>query len=95
MLPFFGALQWPAGADDMGHLGISFLEVLILFEQWAGHWLLSESVTRPHIRANRPISISSVRVSEGISIRQECQFCQQLWETGPANWEDTPQYSSS
>ena len=38
-----------------GHFGVSFLEVLILFGQWAGHRLLSEKVTRHHVRANRPI----------------------------------------
>ena len=48
----------------MEHFGISCLEVLILFEQWAGHQL-SDKVTRPQVRAHRPISISSVPVSEG------------------------------
>ena len=62
----------------MGHFGVSFLEVLVLFEQWAGHWLLSEKVTRPQVRANRPISISSVPVSEGIDIRHCCQFISSL-----------------
>ena len=47
---------------------------LILYEEWAGHRLLSEKVTRPHVRAHRPISISSVPVSEGIEIRQGCRF---------------------
>ena len=27
---FWGTLHWPAGADDTGHFGISFPEVLIL-----------------------------------------------------------------
>ena len=35
--------------------------------------LLSEKVTRPHERAHRPISISSVPVPEGIEIRQVCR----------------------
>ena len=43
---------------------VSFLEVSIIFEQWAGHRLLSERVTRPHVRANRPVSISSLPVKE-------------------------------
>ena len=42
--------------------------------QWAGHRLLSEKVTRPHVRPNRPILIPSVLVSEGVEIGQECQF---------------------
>ena len=28
---FLGTLHWPAGSDDMGHFGVSFLELLILF----------------------------------------------------------------
>ena len=52
---FLGTLHWPCHAVDLGHSGTSFLELLILFEQWAGHRLLSEKVTRPHVRANRPI----------------------------------------
>ena len=38
---FLNTLHWPSGADDFGHFGISFLELLILFEQWAGHRLLT------------------------------------------------------
>ena len=75
---FLSHLHWPSGSVDMGHLGVSFLELLILFEQWAGHRLLSEKVTRPHVRAGRPISVSSVPVSEGIEIRHGCQFLSSL-----------------
>ena len=51
--------------------GVSSWELLILFEQWAGHRLLSEKVTRPHGRTNRPILFPSVPVSEGwLSISQ-------------------------
>ena len=34
---FLGTLHWLVGAVDMGHFGVSFSEILILFEQWAGH----------------------------------------------------------
>ena len=71
---FLHTLHWPSGVVDLGHFGISFLELLILFEQWARHRLLSEKVTRPHVRAHRPILIPSVPVSEGIEIRHCCQF---------------------
>ena len=73
-----GDLVWPSGASDFGRFGVSFLELLILFEQWAGHRLLGEKVTRPHVRAGRPISVSSVPVSEGIEIRHGCQFISSL-----------------
>ena len=55
---FLSTLHWPYGAVDLGHFWISFLELLILFEQWAGHRLLGEKVTRPHVRANRPFFTS-------------------------------------
>ena len=54
------------------------MELLILFEQWAGHRLLIEKVTRPHVGAHRPILIPSVPVSEGIEIRNGCQFLSSL-----------------
>ena len=31
---FLSTLHWLSGAVDFGHFGISFLELLILFEQW-------------------------------------------------------------
>ena len=77
-ISFLGTLHWPTGSDDFGHFEVSFLELLILFEQWAGHRLLSEKVTRPHVRANRPILIPSVPVSEGIGIRHGCPFISSL-----------------
>ena len=40
--------------------------------------MLSEKVTRPHVKANRPISIPSVSVSEEIEIRHGCQFISSL-----------------
>ena len=67
---FLGSFHWPTNDGDLIHLDISYLEVLILFEQWAGHCLLTEINARPHVRAHRPISVSSVPVTEGIEIRQ-------------------------
>ena len=75
---FLNTLHWPSGSDDFGHFGVSFWELLILFEQWAGYRLLSEKVTRPHVRVNRPILIPSVLVSEGIEIRHGCHFLSSL-----------------
>ena len=71
---FLKTLHWPSGFVDLGHFGLSFLELLILFEQWVGRRLLSEKVTRPHVRAHRP----SVPVTEGIEIRHGCQFLSSL-----------------
>ena len=54
------------------------MELLILFEQWAGHRLLGEKVTRPHVGANRLILIPSVLVSEEFVIRHGCQLISSL-----------------
>ena len=75
---FLNTLHCPSGSADPGHFGISFLELLILFEQWAGHRLLSEKVAGPHVRAGRPILFPSVPVSEGVEIRHGCQFLSSL-----------------
>ena len=77
-ISFLNTLHWPSGSDGFGHFGVSFLELLILFVQWAGHRLLSEKVTRPHVRAHRPILIPSVPVTEGIEVRHGCQFLSRL-----------------
>ena len=63
-ISFLNTLHWPSGSDDFGHFGVSFL----------GHRLLSEKVIWPLVRANRPILIPSVPVSEGIESRHGCQF---------------------
>ena len=34
---FLRTLHWPTGSIDLGHFGVSFSELLILFEEWAGH----------------------------------------------------------
>ena len=75
---FLGTLHWPVGSKDLGHFGVSFFELLILCEQWAGHRLLGEKVTGPHVRTNRLILIPSVPVSKGIEIRRGCQFLSSL-----------------
>ena len=31
---FLGTLHMPVGSEDMGHFGVSYLELLIIFEQW-------------------------------------------------------------
>ena len=45
--PFFldlASLHWPAGWSDLGVGGISYLELLILYELWAGERLSLEKV---------------------------------------------------
>ena len=44
---FPSSLHLPAVAGDLCHRGVSFVELLVLFEQWSGHRLLSEKVVGP------------------------------------------------
>ena len=37
---FLGSLHWPCGAGDLGVGGVSYLELLILYERWAGERLV-------------------------------------------------------
>ena len=42
---FLGSLHWPAGGLDLGVGGISYVELLILYELWAGERLSLEKAT--------------------------------------------------
>ena len=52
---FLASLHWPQDASDMGKLGISYLELLLMFEVFAGHRLLAEKTVRPQRRPGRPL----------------------------------------
>ena len=39
---FLGTLHWPAGGSDLGVGGISYVELLILYELWAGEVVFGE-----------------------------------------------------
>ena len=40
--PFWGSLHWLVGDADLGVGGISYVEMLVLFELWAGERLILE-----------------------------------------------------
>ena len=63
---FLGSLHWPRGAGDLGIGGVSYLELLILYERWAGERLVVESAVPFARRVGRPISVSAVPVGPGI-----------------------------
>ena len=50
MSAFLGTLHWPAGAVGLGVGGVSFVEMLILYELWAGERLCLESAVPKHRR---------------------------------------------
>ena len=71
---FLATLRWPEGAHDLGLGGVSYLELLILYERWAGERLVLEKVLPYSRRAGRPISVSAVLVGPGIDIWRSCRF---------------------
>ena len=71
---FLGTLHWPAGGVDLGVGGISFVELLILYELWAGERLSLEKAQPRSLRPARPISVSAVPFGPGIDIWRSCRF---------------------
>ena len=58
---FLASLHWPAGGSDLGVGGISYVELLILYELWeAGERLVLEKAHPRYLRPGRPISVSAV-----------------------------------
>ena len=74
-----GSLHWPRGAGDLGIGGVSYLELLILYEQWAGERLVVESAVPFAERVGRPISVSAVPIGPGIHIGRSCRFLGSLF----------------
>ena len=69
---FLGTLRWPAGGLDLWFSGISFVELLILCELWAGERLSLEKAHLRYLRPGRPISVSPVPFGPGIDIWRSC-----------------------
>ena len=57
---FLGSLHWPAHGGDLGVGGVSYVELLILYELWAGERLILEKAQPRYLRLGRPISVSAV-----------------------------------
>ena len=52
--------------------GISYVELLILYELWAGERLVLEKAHPRYLRPGRPISVSAVPFGPGIDIWRSC-----------------------
>ena len=65
---FLGTLHWPAGSVDLGVGGIYYVELLILYELWAGERLSLEKAQPRYLRRARPISVSAVPFCPSIDI---------------------------
>ena len=71
---FLGSLHWPRDVGDLGVGGVSYLELLILYERWSGERLVVEGAIPHGRREGRPISVSAVPVGPGIDIWRSCRF---------------------
>ena len=78
---FLSTLRWPEGLNDMGRLGVSYLEMPVLFERWVGHHLLPEKTVTIKNRSGRNIVIGCSPISEGVNIRSGCQFIGSLFRS--------------
>ena len=74
LVSFFFSLHWPAGGLDLGVVGISNVELLILYEHRAGERRSLEKATPRYLRPGRPISVSAVPFGPGIDIWRSCRF---------------------
>ena len=52
---FLASLHWPQGDIDLGKFGVSYFELLLMFEVFAGHRLLAENTVFSHLRPRRPL----------------------------------------
>ena len=54
---FLGTLHWPAESADLGVGGISYVELLILYELWAGERLSLEKAFPRYLRPGHNFSV--------------------------------------
>ena len=71
---FLGTLHWPIGDSDLGGGGVSYVEMRILYELWAGERLSLEKAHPRYLQPGRPISVSAVPFGPGIDIWRSCRF---------------------
>ena len=71
---FLISLHWPVGDLDLGVGGVSYEELLILYELWTGERLSLEKAHPRYLRPGRPISVSAVPFGPGIDIWRSCRF---------------------
>ena len=69
-----GSLHWPSDGGDLGPGGISCVELLILYELWAGERFQFEKAVPRCERVDRPISVSAVPFGPGIDVRRSCRL---------------------
>ena len=71
---FLSSLTWPSEVADLGAGGISYVELLILYERWSGERLCIEESIPKYRRPGRPISVSAAPLCPDADIWKLCRF---------------------
>ena len=71
---FLGSLHWPNERKDLLMGGVSFIEILILYELWAGERLVLETALPEFRRRDRSITVTAVSGSAETVIWRSCRF---------------------
>ena len=66
--------HWPQDGVGLGVGGVSHVELLILYELWAGERLVLENAVPRYRRPGRPISVSAAPFRPGTDIWRSCRF---------------------
>ena len=74
LVAFLGTLHWPVSGADLGVGGVSYVEILILYELWAGERLVLDKAVPRSQWCGRSISVSAVPLGPGIDIWRSCRF---------------------
>ena len=70
---FLSSLSWPGEVTDLGPGGISYIELLILYEKWAGERLRVEDSLPKYRRPGRSISVSAAPLVPDTQIWKLCR----------------------
>ena len=71
---FLSSLSWPSEVTDLGPGGVSYTELLILYERWAGERLRVEDSVPKYRRPGRPISVLAAPLCTDVEIWKLCRF---------------------
>ena len=71
---FLSSLHWPDEVTDLGPGGVSYVELLILYERWAGERLRIEESLPKYRRPGRPISVLAAPLCPDADIWKLCRY---------------------
>ena len=71
---FLGSLHWPSDREDLVMGGVSFIEVLMLYELWAGERLVLETAVPKYLRRGRSITVTASSGAAEMVIWRSCRF---------------------